>query len=44
MRQKGLDIGHVAKLLGHSSLAMSLLYAAEGEELAAIEAYRRVAL
>lgn len=41
MRQKGLDVGHVANLLGHRTLAMAMLYAQEGEEAAAIDAYRR---
>lgn len=39
-RRAGLDIAHVASLLGHETLVMTLEYTAEGEEDAAIAAYR----
>lgn len=41
-RRRGLDIAHVQRLLGHSTITMSLVYSEEGEDDAAISAYRRL--
>ncbi len=41
MRTAGLDVAHVAKLLGHSTLTMTLRYSEAGEEDASISAYRK---
>lgn len=40
MRREGMDIAHTARLLRHSTLTMSLRYSEEGEDEAAIRAYR----
>lgn len=42
VRRKGLDLGHAMALLGHSTPTMTLLYSAEGENEAALEAVRRI--
>ncbi|MCC7365012.1 MAG: tyrosine-type recombinase/integrase [Dehalococcoidia bacterium] len=42
VRRAGLDVGHTARLMGHSTLTMTLRYSEEGETDAAISAYRKV--
>lgn len=42
MRAGGLDVAHVARALGHSTLTMSLRYSEEGEDQSMIAAYRKV--
>lgn len=40
VRRAGLDLGETAQLLGHSQLTMTRHYSQQGEEEAAIAAYR----
>ena len=42
MRKGGLDLGATMTLLGHASPVMTLRYSREGEEAAAVSAYRRI--
>lgn len=42
MRAGGLDVAHVARALGHSTITMSLRYSEEGEDQSMIAAYRKI--
>lgn len=41
-RRKGIDLGSTMKLLGHKSPVMTLAYSEDGEQDAAIDAYRKL--
>lgn len=41
MRRAGMDLGHVMRLLGHSTPTMTLRYSEAGENEAALRAWQR---